>query len=460
MRLLRSLSSRLVFNWVVFSLIAFFTVPATVLLPLAAFGVDDVGYVRLEGHTVKRARVIVMHAVRKTPEGRLRIEPTPELRDYLARNPRFRFAAFDAQTGEAFAGSSQQLVDYFSSQLGKLEMLGATFHILGDADPDSRGSARMVRTPLGRFGTVVYGAQFHWDDMLFWLYNYPTTANVLAYIPLCAVLSLVALVVVRRSLTPLRVSAAKLAEIDLDSLDRRVPTADMPSEVLPFVEALNGALERVDAGVARQRRFIANSAHELRTPITILRTRLDQLDDTPIKRELERDSLRIQTILEQLMVLAQVEERAKTCAAPQLDLGEAVLTVTADYTPIALRAGRRLAFEPPPTLVVARAYEWALESVVGNLIANAVRAEPLGGAVVVRVTADAVVEVEDHGEGVEPAHRDAIFEAFWRKSEATPGAGLGLAIARELMEKLSGRIWVEETPGGGATFKLAFQKND
>jgi signal transduction histidine kinase len=458
-KLLRSLSSRLVVNWVIFSLIVFFTVPATVLLPLAAMGIEDVGYVRLEGHTVKRARIILLHALRRAEDGSIRIEMTEDLRRYKERNPHFRYAAFDPETGAAFAGSSRDLVDYFSGQLTRLDLFGTTFHILGDPNPNSRGSLRVARMPLGRIGTILYGAEFHWDDVLFWLYYYPTTANIAAYVPLCAALSLVALVVVRHNLKPLRASAARVAEIDLDSLDRRVPTGDLPSEVVPFVEAVNAALERVDAGVARQRRFIANSAHELRTPIAVLRTRLDQLDETPVKRELMRDSQRIQTVLEQLLVLAQMQERAKAAVAPELDLGEAVLTATADYTPIALRAGRRIAFEPPPTRVVVRAYEWALESVVTNLVENAVRAEPPGGVVVVRVTADAIVEVEDHGDGVDPAHRETIFEPFWRKSEATPGTGLGLAIARELTERLHGRIWVEETLGGGATFKLSLGRD-
>ncbi|MEF3367309.1 HAMP domain-containing sensor histidine kinase [Methylocystis sp. 9N] len=456
MRALQSLSSRLVVYWVFFSMLAFFTIPATVLLPLASLGIDDVGYVRLEGHTVKRARTLLAHALRRTPDGAAYIEMTDDLRNYKARNPGFRYAAFDATSGAVLEGSSRELVDDFNGALSRLEILGATFHIPGDPNVDSRGSVRMVRTPAGRFGTIVYGAQFHWDDLLFWLYYYPTTANIIAYIPLCATLSLVAFVVVRKNLKPLRASAATIAEIDLDSLDRRVSTAGLPSEIVPFVDAVNAALARVNEGVARQRRFIANSAHELRTPVAILRTRLEKLDEALIKQELKRDAQRIQTILEQLLVLAQVEERGTAAPMPELDLGETALAVTADYTPIALSNGRRISFEPPPHPVVAKGYKWAVESVVTNLLENAVRAEPAGGMVVIRVTADGVVEVEDHGEGVEEAHRQTIFEPFWRKSDATPGTGLGLAIAKELMEKLHGRIWIEETPRGGATFKLAF----
>jgi len=93
-----------------------------------------------------------------------------------------------------------------------------------------------------------------------------------------------------------------------------------------------------------------------------------------------------------------------------------------------------------------------------NLIENAVRAEPPGGTVIVRLSKDAAIEVVDHGEGVATADRERIFEPFWRKSENTPGTGLGLAITKELTTKLGGSIELLETPGGGATFKVTFQQ--
>jgi signal transduction histidine kinase len=221
---------------------------------------------------------------------------------------------------------------------------------------------------------------------------------------------------------------------------------------------VNTALARVDAGVARERRFLANSAHELRTPVAILRSRVESLDHTPIdqvKRELKRDVQRVQTLLEQLLVLAQIEEQATKKKAPLVDLGEVVMQAVADYSPLAVSNGRQVSYEPPPAPVTVRAYPWAIESVVMNLIGNAVRAEPQGGVVVVRVSTDASIEVIDHGEGVVKSDREMIFEPFCRKDERRPGTGLGLAIARELIGKLQGRIWVEDTEGGGATFKVS-----
>jgi two-component system, OmpR family, sensor kinase len=105
-----------------------------------------------------------------------------------------------------------------------------------------------------------------------------------------------------------------------------------------------------------------------------------------------------------------------------------------------------------------RGYRWAVESVITNLVENAVRAEPIEGTVVVRIRTEGMVEIIDHGDGVAATDREKIFEPFWRKSETEPGTGLGLAIAKELTEAMRGRIWVEDTPGGGATFKLWFPK--
>ncbi len=453
----RSLSSRLIVYWIIGSLIAFFSTPATVQIPLAYFGVGD-HYQALEVWTTKRARDVLVQSLRRTPEGERYIEMTEALRAHMQRNPDFRFAVFDPDTGALLPGSSEELAANFRG-LTNVDVFGSLFHLANDPNPKARGYVRTTSTPFGRLGTIVYGCRFHWDDVLYQLWAYLTLLpNILSYLPLCAVLALTAFVVVNRGLAPLRAVAAKIGEIDVNTLNRRIPTTRVPSEIAPFVEAVNAAFERVKQGVERQKRFTANSAHELRTPIAILRGRVDKLDDVPLKRDIERDVRRIQAILEQLLVLAQIDERGVTVAPPKLDLRETVLAATADYMPIALSNDRGLAFEPPPTPIVVRAYRWAIDSVVMNLIDNAVRAEPTKGTVIVRLTADATIEVIDHGAGVASGDREMIFEPFWRKSEMRPGTGLGLAIAKELIEKLHGRIWVEETPGGGATFKIALSQ--
>lgn len=452
---LRSLKARLILFWILGSLLAYFSTPVTVQIPLAfLWGRDH--HQALEVWTTKRARDVVVDALRRDPDGKLYIQPTERLRRHRERNPDFRFVVFDPASGALLPGSSQELAARFKPLMGTVEVFGSLFHLSDDANPNARGYVRTTLTRYGKLGTIVYGSSFHWDDVLYQLHAYVVAENLLAYAPLCALSSLIGFLVVRGSLAPLRVAAANIRKINIDTLNWQAPCDKLPSEMQPFVEEVNAAFQRVRDGVARQRRFTANSAHELRTPIAILCARLDKMIDGPLKVELQRSATRIKTILEQLLVLAQIEERGEGTAAPDLDLAGAIMMTIADLMPIAYENNRQMEFHPPAEAVLVRAYRWAVESVVTNLIENALRAEPPGGLVIVRLASDAIVEIVDHGEGITLQDREIIFEPFWRKSDATPGTGLGLAIAKELMEKQGGRLWVEETPGGGATFKLAF----
>ncbi|WP_018264457.1 sensor histidine kinase [Methylosinus sp. LW4] len=276
-------------------------------------------------------------------------------------------------------------------------------------------------------------------------------------IPMFCVTVAVGWITLRRGLQPLRKAADQARGIDAESLNQRLPESDMPNEVAPFVVAINDALARVDAGVARQRRFNANAAHELRTPIAILVACVETMRDDASSRELRRHLDHLQNIVEQLLISARLSGRTPKSEAP-LDFAALVLAKVADYTPLIMENERAIAFEGPSTGVMVRGDRRALESVVANLIDNALRAEPKGGTVQVRLTSEATLEVIDHGEGVAESDRSMIFEPFWRKSEATPGTGLGLAIVKEIVEFQGGKISVDETLGGGATFSVAFQR--
>jgi signal transduction histidine kinase len=348
-----SLSSRLIAYWIVGSILAFFTIPATVYLPLTALKIGEYANTNLEGWTTKRARDLVVDALREDTRAGEYVELTDALRAHMARNPEFRFAVFDAGTGSLLSGSSGELASHFDSK-SDVEVVGSMFHLANDPNVAARGYYRTVDTPIGRVKVIVYGAQFHWDDILYQLYNYLTFTNFLAYLPLCSVMSVVAFIIVRRGLAPLRSVAARVANIDVNSLDQRISRTTLPAEVLPFVDAVNSAFDRVHEGVARQKRFTANAAHELRTPIAILRARVHKLQEKPLKHEIERDVRRIQSIVEQLLVLAQVREKD---FAPNttINLNEIALSVGADFMPIAIDNQRNMALESqePPFWCVA-----------------------------------------------------------------------------------------------------------
>jgi signal transduction histidine kinase len=186
--------------------------------------------------------------------------------------------------------------------------------------------------------------------------------------------------------------------------------------------------------------------------------RLDAPEEPTFKNDLKRDHRRIRNIVEQLLASARLGEQT-TKLDETINLVELARTMIADAALLALKARRRIVLESPSAPVFVTGNRPALESVIANVIDNALRAEPEGGAVHVRVAENATLEVIDHGCGVEEADRELVFEAFWRKNETTPGTGLGLAVAKEIVDAHGGHIWVEDTPGGGATFKLEFPRS-
>jgi signal transduction histidine kinase len=235
-----------------------------------------------------------------------------------------------------------------------------------------------------------------------------------------------------------------------------VLSEEYATEVAPFVDAVTQALIRLKSWMTLQRGFVANAAHELRTPLAIMRARLENAQDSPLRSELLGDASQLRAIVEQILSAARLID-GQAPLDQRIHLDSAVAQIISSLIPLAMDRNRFIDFEASETDVTVLGNHRAIESVVTNLVDNALRAEPENGAVIVRVAADGVVAVVDHGEGVAADDRELIFEPFWRKSDATPGAGLGLAIARQIMDAHGGRIWVEDTPRGGATFKLQFK---
>ncbi len=402
-----------------------------------------------------KAQSLVVGALRRDATGAPLIEPTPELRAYTAANPNFRYAVLGGPRCQPAAGSDPEVVAAIK-KIGDCPLGYGPFE-LGDAGAQAQWSFYSAYySPVGAVALALYGYRFHWEDALFYFHDQVHSTAWGYFGPTFIALILVSALSVRRGLAPLRKAARRLEAIDMNALDSRLAVDDLPSEVTPFVEAVNRMLERVESGVARRKRFLANAAHELRTPLAVLSARVEASGGSELKSDLKRDVNRIGAIMEQLLASARLNGSGADMTV-RIDLAELTWRIVADYALLCLDRDRSIEFEECDKPVFVLGDRRAIESVVANLIDNALRAEPAGGTVLVRVRDDAEIEVIDHGEGVAIEDRETIFEPFWRKSETTRGTGLGLAIARELMTKLSGRVWVEETPGGGATFKLSFR---
>lgn len=447
-----SLARRVVARLILAQLIAFAIGGfLTIGLELFQFAFFRLSQDEMATHRVSR---FVIDSLARGADGALLIEPNAQLQAELKRTPSLKFAVFD-ETRTPLPGSSSELVSALT-KAGVIQITAAHLHfnLPGDRETTPLGYMERRRTPFGWLHVATYRQKFQWSDILSHLFNEMSwgTAIVVSVLLLSTVTAWFA---VRGGLSPLLIAARAVERIDLDSLDRRIGVEGVPVEVKPFINAVNASLARLDASAARMRRYTANAAHELRTPLAIMRARLEDTEEPTFKTDLQRDASQLQAIVEQLLIAARLTER-QAPLDQHIDLVDAIRQTVIDYTPLIIECERRIEFESATPAVLVRGNRRAIESVVANLIDNALRAEPKGGTVMVRVRDDGVVEVVDHGEGVAESDRELLFEPFWRKNDATPGTGLGLAIAWELMEKLQGRIWIEGTPGGGATFKLWF----
>ncbi|CAM5512210.1 two-component sensor histidine kinase [Streptomyces spiroverticillatus] len=267
--------------------------------------------------------------------------------------------------------------------------------------------------------------------------------------------------VTRRALRPVEGIRREMAAITASAdLSRRVPAPGTGDEVDRLAVTTNETLAALEASVDRQRRFVADASHELRSPIASLRTQLEVGAAHPELLDLEgavEDTVRLQDLAADLLLLARLDAGEKPGAA-RVDLSALV------RREVAQRADRD---RIPVAVEVADGVEVAgsrgqLGRILGNLLDNAQR--HAAGSVTVTLRAEAgraVLEVADDGAGVPEAERERIFERFVRLDDARSrdegGAGLGLAIARDVAHRHGGTLTVGRAPGGGARFALVLE---
>jgi signal transduction histidine kinase len=279
-------------------------------------------------------------------------------------------------------------------------------------------------------------------------------------LPLLALLALIDLIIVRRAFAPV-VHASEMARgIGPATLSLRLPADPLPDEIAPLARAVNQALDRLEQGFRTQREFTADAAHELRTPLSILRMRVNTLADKTAAREIEADIDVMTRIVGQLLNVAELESFVLD-AAQRVDLRALGSRVVEYMAPLALAKDRRLAFSGPARPVWIRGEEEILFQAIRNLVENAIAHSPEGGAVDVKVEALGVLRVLDRGPGIAPDERDMVFRRFWRRDRSrSGGAGLGLAIVHRIVEAHGGSVSVEGRPGGGAAFVIRLQRAD
>ena len=275
--------------------------------------------------------------------------------------------------------------------------------------------------------------------------------------PILLLLLLIDILIFRRALDPVRDASTTAAAIGPTRTHVRLPEQSMPSEIVPLVHAVNAALDRLEAGFRAQRDFTADMAHELRTPLAIMRARVDGLSASPIRDALRVDLVNMTRIVNQVLDIAELESFVVGDDA-SADLHAVCEEAVAFMAPLAVDDGRTIALTGVEGPVWVHGDSEALFRAVRNLIENALRHTPKEGAVEVDVSADGAVRVLDEGPGVPAAERETIFRRFWRRDRTRPDSrGLGLAIVARVAETHDGSVTVENRPDGGAMFVLGLR---
>ena len=228
----------------------------------------------------------------------------------------------------------------------------------------------------------------------------------------------------------------------------------MPAEIVPLVHAVNQALDRLEEGFRAQRDFTADMAHELRTPLAIMRARVDALEPGPTQEALRTDLVGMARTVGQVLDIAELESFVVGDDA-KADLHAVCSEAVAFMAPLAVDMAKTIALTGAEGPVWVHGHSDALFRAVRNLVENAIRHTPKGVSIEIDVSADGTVRVLDDGPGVPEADRESIFRRFWRRDRARADSrGLGLAIVARVAEAHGGSIGVENRRDGGAIFTL------
>jgi signal transduction histidine kinase len=325
----------------------------------------------------------------------------------------------------------------------------------GSAEREFRVAAVFATTRRGHTVTVYAGASLNTDRQ--------AVAGVrrvmLIGLPLLlAVVAEMTWLVTRRALRPVEGIRAELAEIMKGDLSRRVPQPPSHDEVAALAATTNATLAALEESVTRQRRFVADASHELRSPIASLRTQLEVARAHPQLLEIDGlidDTLRLEHLAADLLFLARLDAGEEQRTEP-LDLAALIRQELAHR--IMDRVPVEAAVPDEPMTVTANRTQ--LARILRNLVDNAQRHAASSVCVTLhhRQERGMVLDVTDDGPGVPVADRERIFERFVRLDDARSrdagGAGLGLAIVRDLVHRYGGRIEVGDAEAGGARFTV------
>ncbi len=422
-----------------------------IAMPLATYLLLETTANGFENQTLRAHAESLAGWLKAGPNGQFQLELPPDLRTfYLHGFDGFAFSIVDSSNHVLFSslrgggplpGSTDagNAPTFFQHRSGPSIYYGASF-------PVTRGG-RTIRIQVGQdleHPDVIV------DDIV---------AGYLAHvawftIPILLLLLVIDVLIVRRALRPVTRASDMARAIDPGRIDLRLPDGDVPAEVRPLVLAVNQALDRLEEGFRAQREFTADAAHELRTPLAVLRARIDTLSDGETASALRSDLENMTHVVNQLLAVAELEANIAG-AMEMVDLHGICSEVAASLAPIAIAQKKDIALTGADASVLVRGNASMLHRAIRNLAENALRHTPEGTSVEIGVSREGAVSVSDEGPGIAPSERELIFRRFWRRDRSrADGAGLGLAIVSRIVEAHAGEIEVSNRSGGGAIFAI------
>ncbi len=422
-------------------------------------------------------------AVTRDGDGVLRLHLSSEMLQRLAAVPDFQMELTELGSGRVVEGSSPWLAARLGPVASTLTRAEFTLE-----SGDRRWHGLLVTEPAAAVALRVAMIYAHPTvaDTLYWVAGELAEDVLPVMVPAMLLSLLVGIATVRSTVAPIRRLSAELGAVGPHRIDVSLAEDGVPLEVLPMVQAINHAIARLDAAMQQQRRMTANAAHELRTPLAILRARIEGMAAGPSREALERDVARMTRLVDQLMAVARLEA-GQVVVEGAVDLVRVARETLAACAPLALAKGRGVELTAPDTAVTVRGNALALGDALMNLVDNALRFTAEGDCVEVLVEAPAsggvaapaasggfavpaasggyavpaacggvaVIEVRDRGPGIAPGERDQLFEPFWRGRDSRgSGSGLGLAIVAETVALHGGTVAAREREGGGTVFRV------
>lgn len=439
-----TLVRRLLLAFVLGPLLAFLVFFLAIRPVVADFGDVNVG--------PEIAIVFLVDDLRNAPGGGLALKPRSRWLDFAKRNPKAWFIARQGKRQLSYGAVPGE-----ASEMIRRLPQGIKEAHLGDVDASSRLgdlSTIQVDTAAGRATLYAGGIDASSITTLDWILFAHLDAELLMamtfIVLICATGGPFAIPIVLRSLRP---TARAAAGIDPAELDKRLPEEGVVKELLPIVRAFNGALDRLAAGFERRRRFIADVAHELRTPLAVLNMHIDALPAGGGKIDLQRTVYRLGQMVGQMLDSERLALAARR--REPVDLVETARQAVADIAPLAVATGYELGLASECDRVVVQGDPYAVSRALANLLGNAVAHGGGVGTIEVRVGRDGRIDVSDEGPGIPVEARERIFEPFHRERWDRDGCGLGLHLVREIMHAHGGEVRLAGSPAG-SVFRLIF----